>query len=79
VTASENLNFKNHRKNPRRPPQKKQPQYFFPIFTEKYILEEPKNYTFLTSGFVTVQNQDDAEEFAATMEAMRIMVIKPKF
>merc|ERR1712110_913325 len=26
---------------------------------KKYILEEPKNYTFLTSGFVTVQNQDD--------------------
>merc|ERR1719331_145151 len=40
---------------------------------KKYILEEPKNYTFLTSGFVTVQNQDDAEEFAATMEAMKIM------
>lgn len=40
---------------------------------KKYILEDPKNYTFLTSGFVTVQNQDDAEEFAATMEAMKIM------
>ena len=58
---------------------KKAASIFFPIFTEKYILEDPKNYTFLTSGFVTVQNQDDAEEFAATMEAMKIMVIKPKF
>ena len=78
MAALGNLNFNNQKENPRSPP-KKQPQYFFPIFTEKYILEDPKNYTFLTSGFVTVQNQDDAEEFAATMEAMKIMVIKPKF
>merc|ERR1719328_305363 len=40
---------------------------------KKYILEDPKNYTFLTSGMVTIPAQDDAEEFAATMEAMRIM------
>ena len=72
MAALENLNFKNHRESP----QKSSLNIFFSIFTEKYILEEPKNYTFLTSGFVTVQNQDDAEEFAATMEAMKIMVIK---
>merc|ERR1719328_347105 len=40
---------------------------------KKYILEDPKGYTFLTSGMVTIPAQDDAEEFAATMEAMRIM------
>merc|ERR1719225_1948342 len=40
---------------------------------KKYILEDPKNYTFLTSGMVTIPAQDDAEEFSATMEAMRIM------
>merc|ERR1711899_336714 len=40
---------------------------------KKYILEDPKNYAFLTSGMVTIPAQDDAEEFSATMEAMRIM------
>ena len=74
MPALENLNFKTTERI-----LKKAASIFFPIFTEKYILEEPKNYTFLTSGFVTVQNQDDAEEFAATMEAMKIMVNKPKF
>ena len=32
-----------------------------------------KAYTFLSQGQITVPGQDDAEEFAATVEAMRIM------
>ena len=42
-------------------------------FAEKYILEDPKNYTFLSSGPITIPGQDDREEFLATIEAMRIM------
>lgn len=42
-------------------------------FAEKYILEDPKNYTFLSSGNLTIPSQDDREEFGDTMEAMRIM------
>eukprot|EP00093_Oithona_nana_P005102 05102.XXX_237266_281506_1 [CDS] Oithona nana genome sequencing. len=40
---------------------------------KKYILEDPKNYTFLSSGNLTIPSQDDREEFGDTMEAMRIM------
>jgi len=40
---------------------------------KKYILEDPKNYTFLSSGPITIPGQDDREEFLATIEAMRIM------
>ena len=42
-------------------------------FAEKYILEDPKNYTFLSGGNLTIPSQDDREEFNDTMEAMRIM------
>ena len=42
-------------------------------FAEKYILEDPKNYTFLSNGSVTIPGQCDADEFEATIEAMRIM------
>ena len=45
--------------------------FFF--ITEKYILEDPKNYTFLTSPCLTVPGQDDCEEFQSTIESMRIM------
>merc|ERR1719220_3143278 len=37
------------------------------------ILEDARNYTFMTKGAVRVPGIDDVEEFAATMEAMRIM------
>merc|ERR1719264_1814623 len=37
------------------------------------ILEDARNYTFMTKGAVRVPGIDDAEEFAATMEAMKIM------
>jgi len=40
---------------------------------KKYILEDPKNYTFLSGGNLTIPSQDDREEFNDTMEAMRIM------
>ena len=46
---------------------------FVAPFAEKYILEDPKNYTFLSHGNVTIPGQDDREEFQFTMEAMRIM------
>ncbi len=41
----------------------------------KYILEDAKNYTFLSNGSVSVPGMDEPEEFAATTEAMRIMGI----
>ena len=45
------------------------------LFTEKFILEDPKNYTFLTNGKLTVPSMDDAEEFHHTVEAMKVMGI----
>jgi len=42
---------------------------------KKFILEDPKNYTFLTCGSVTVPGQDDGEEFLHTVEAMKVMGI----
>lgn len=38
-------------------------------------MEDAKNYTFLSHGHVAVPGMDEPEEFAATMEAMRIMGI----
>ena len=43
------------------------------FFTEKYILEDPKNYTFLSGGPLTVGNMDDLEEFHSLLESMHIM------
>merc|ERR1719264_1652925 len=40
---------------------------------KKYIIEPGKSYTFLSQNEVTVGGIDDAEEFAATMQALRIM------
>ena len=48
---------------------------FFVTFAEKFILEDPKAYTFLSYGNTTIPGTDDAEEFGLTMEAMRIMGI----
>lgn len=44
-------------------------------FAGKYILENQKSYTFLSQGNVTIPGSDDAEEFAATVQAMQIMGI----
>ena len=43
------------------------------LISEKYIIEPGKSYTFLSQNEVTVGGIDDAEEFAATMQALRIM------
>ena len=40
---------------------------------EKYLLDDPKNYTFVTGGALTIPSQDDVEEFQSTLEAMHIM------
>lgn len=47
----------------------------FHLFLEKFILEDPKNYTFLSSGNVTIPGMDDSEEFQQTVKAMQIMGI----
>merc|ERR1719391_1767829 len=46
-----------------------------PELKKKFILEDPKAYTFLSYGNTTIPGTDDAEEFGLTMEAMRIMGI----
>ena len=48
---------------------------FFYFSAEKFILEDAKNYTFLTNGAVNVPGQDDGEEFLHTVEAMKVMGI----
>ena len=45
------------------------------LFLEKFILEDPKNYTFLSHGQQTIPSLDDTEEFQLTWDAMRIMCI----
>ena len=42
VTALENLNFKNHRKNPRRPPQKSSLNIFFQYLQKNTSLRSPR-------------------------------------
>ena len=39
------------------------------------LLDDAKNYTFMTKGGVRVPSIDDVEEFAATQNAMRVMGI----
>ena len=43
------------------------------LSAEEYLLEQPKNYSFLTFGNVSVNGVDDAHEFKATLDAMHIM------
>ena len=42
-------------------------------FSEEYILEDPKNYPFLSCGALPVPGFDDAAEFQSTTKAMQIM------
>merc|ERR1719211_509517 len=42
---------------------------------KKFILEDPKNYTFLSYGQQTIPGLDDSDEFQLTMDAMKIMCI----
>ena len=42
-------------------------------FTEEFIVEDPKTYTFLTNGALPVPGVDDAAEYQSTVKAMSIM------
>ncbi|CAB4066476.1 MYH [Lepeophtheirus salmonis] len=42
---------------------------------KKFILENPKDYTFLSNGIATIPGTDDSEEFNLTNQAMKIMGI----
>lgn len=42
-------------------------------FVEEFLLEDVKNYTFLTHGAVPVPGVDEAVEFKSTVQAMQIM------
>jgi len=42
-------------------------------FVEEFLLEDVKNYRYLTHGNVTVAGQDDAELYRQLVEAMDIM------
>merc|ERR1719242_525832 len=44
-------------------------------FKSQMLLDDAKNYTFMTKGGVKVPGIDDVEEFAATQNAMRVMGI----
>merc|ERR1719431_1371656 len=44
-------------------------------FKSQMILEDAKNYTFMTKGGIKVPGIDDIEEFAATQNAMKVMGI----
>merc|ERR1719445_1792221 len=44
-------------------------------FKSQMLLDDAKNYTFMTMGGVRVPGIDDVEEFAATQNAMRVMGI----
>lgn len=48
-------------------------KFYISTITEEFLLEDVKNYTFLTHGAVPVQGVDDALEFKNTAEAMKIM------
>lgn len=45
---------------------------------ERLLLEDFKNYTFLTNGNVPVPGVDDAVEFQSTTKAMSIMGLGPE-
>merc|ERR1719242_1750131 len=42
---------------------------------KKFILEDPKNYAFLSHGQQSIASLDDTEEFQLTWDAMKIMCI----
>jgi len=46
-----------------------------PDLKSQMILEDAKNYTFMTKGSVRVPGIEDVEEFAATQNAMKVMGI----
>lgn len=44
----------------------------------EFLLDDVKNYTFLTHGSVPVPGVDDAVEFKSTVQAMQIMGLQPE-
>ena len=42
------------------------------IFSAEFILEDPKNYAFMSKGGVKVPGIDDVEEFQATIASMKV-------
>ena len=44
----------------------------FVLLSAEFILEDPKNYTFMTKGGVKVPGIDDVEEFQATLASMKV-------
>lgn len=42
-------------------------------FIAEFILEDPKTYSFLTTGNLRVSGVDDAAEYRETVNAMNIM------
>lgn len=46
---------------------------FIILLTEEFILEDPKNYHFLSNGMVSVPGVDDSAEYQATVDSMAIM------
>ena len=48
------------------------------FIAEEFLLDDFKNYRFLTSGRVPVPGVDDTQEFRMTIEAMTIMGINPE-
>merc|ERR1719228_748176 len=44
-------------------------------YKKNFILEDAKNYTFMTKGGLRIPGTDDAEEFGATISAMKVMGI----
>lgn len=46
--------------------------------TEEYLLDDIKNYRFLSGGKIPLTGVDDSAEFRSTSEAMGIMGIGPE-
>lgn len=44
-----------------------------PEYRKEFLLEDAKNYTFMTQGNIPVSGVDDAVEFKSTIQAMNIM------
>lgn len=50
----------------------------FLVWTEEYILEDPKFYSFLSNGSLPVNGVDDVAEFQQTCKSMSIMGMNPE-
>ena len=57
---------------PEKCPYRTQYSMYF-LFAEEFILEDPKDYHFLSNKLLPVPGVDDAAEFQSTVNAMNIM------